>query len=319
MSSRDEFDIRLAFCFAAVAEERSFTRAAKRLNVAQPSVSEQVRRLEEQVGFPLFVRSSRKVELTPEGESFLALALQLVRVNDEAKAFIRRVRRRSAELLRIGAPPYSAEFEERTELIGRFMAEARQYSLDIVHAWNSELVGQLRRSEIDLAFVQGEVELSGLDHVMVHRSYAHFLVPAEGALASLDSIASEDLRGHSVVATLPHVDPATYNMYYKRFADCGALLVPTPEHHARTMEQFARTRRLVLLRFGHAPGHRRIIGDMMRIPSREDPPIIAEMSLVRRTERGSTALERFWQLAKERVASATPMSRLQTRAKSVRR
>lgn len=304
MSARNEFDMRLALCFAAVAEERSFTRAARRLGIAQPSVSEQVKRLEEQLRVPLLVRNSRKVELTAAGASFLPHAQLIANANEEAQGFARRLRRRSAELLRVGAPYYSAEFEERTELIGGFMTEAPQFALDIVHAWNSELVSQLRRNEIDIAFIQGNVELGGLTSVMVHRSYAHYLVPAENPLSQRDGLRVEDLDGQAIVSIMRHVDPATFDGYFQRFEDAGATLVPSPEPHNRTMEQFARTRRLILLRFGHAPGHKRAIGDMVRLPSCDMPAITAEMSVARRPEPGSAALERFWRLCTKRALSA---------------
>ena len=296
MAARNEFDLRLALCFAAVAEERSFTRAAKRLGIAQPSVSEQVKRLEEQLRIPLLVRNSRKVELTAAGTSFLPVAQLVAHANEEAQAFARRIRRRSAELLRVGAPNYSAEFEERKFLIGEFMTQAPQFSLDIMHAWNSDLIEQLRRNEIDLAFVQGRVETVGLQSILIHRSYAHYLVPAESALATCEAVRTEDLRGEKIVSIMPDVDQAAYEGYYRRFADAGAILVSTPEHHDRTMELFARTRRLTLMRFGHAPGHKRVLGDMIRLPSGDIPPIVAEMFVVRRPEPGSQALECFWRL-----------------------
>lgn len=293
---RNEFDLRLALCFAAVAEERSFTRAAKRLGIAQPSVSEQVKRLEEQLCVPLLVRNSRKVELTAAGTSFLPVAQLVAHANEEAQAYARRVRRRSAALLRIGAPYYSAEFEEREFLIGEFMAQAPQLSLDIIHAWNSDLIGQLRRNEIDLAFVQGRLEMTGLESILVYRRYAHYLVPQESPLAQLDNICAESLRGEKIVSIMPHVDQAAYDAYYRRLANAGAILVSTPEHHNRTMELFARTRRLALLRFGRAPGHKRELGNMVRVPSCDTPPLVAEMLVVRRPEPGSQALERFWRL-----------------------
>jgi DNA-binding transcriptional LysR family regulator len=62
----------------AVARERSFTRAAQRLNISQSAVSEQVRLLEDAIGFELFVRSGRGVELTERGRSFLYEAERVV-------------------------------------------------------------------------------------------------------------------------------------------------------------------------------------------------------------------------------------------------
>jgi len=70
--------------FLAVAETLNFTAAAKRLQIAQPPLSVQIRHLEEELGAPLFNRTNRKVELTPAGRNFLADAQDIVRRADEA-------------------------------------------------------------------------------------------------------------------------------------------------------------------------------------------------------------------------------------------
>ena len=62
----------------SVAKERSFTKAAKRLNISQSAVSEQVRSLEDEIGFPLFRRASRGIEVTERGRTFLYEAERLV-------------------------------------------------------------------------------------------------------------------------------------------------------------------------------------------------------------------------------------------------
>lgn len=59
--------------FKAVAEEKNFTRAAEKLAIAQPPLSRQIQDLEAELGTPLFIRSPHKVDLTPEGELFLAV------------------------------------------------------------------------------------------------------------------------------------------------------------------------------------------------------------------------------------------------------
>jgi Transcriptional regulator len=303
---RGAFDVRLALCFAAVAEERSFTKAARRLGIAQPSVSDQVKRLEEQLRVPLLVRSSRRVELTSAGASFLTLVQRIAQANDEAQEFAWTLRRRVGEVLRVGAPFYSAEIGERSRLIGQFMAEFPQFPLDIVHGWGLDLIAQLRRGEIDLALVQGNVDLSGLQSLIVHRSCAHFLIPHESPLAGFQVLSMADLAGYEMVSTLPHVDPAIYDAFFKRFADRGVTLVPSPEQHPQTMEQFARARRLILLRFGRQRGHRKPEGDMVRVPSAEEPPILSEILLVRRPDSGSAPLERFWALAGRLACADNP-------------
>src|SRR6476620_113878 len=72
--------------FVAIAEERSFTRAAERLWVAQPGLSTQIRRLEAELGLRLFERHTRGVDLTPAGELFLERARLALAAADAAEA-----------------------------------------------------------------------------------------------------------------------------------------------------------------------------------------------------------------------------------------
>jgi DNA-binding transcriptional LysR family regulator len=78
-----DLDIRSLRYFMAVAEELHFTRAAERLFIAQQALSREIRRLEHEVGTPLFVRSTRSVTLTPEGERLLVRARELIGLHDE--------------------------------------------------------------------------------------------------------------------------------------------------------------------------------------------------------------------------------------------
>src|SRR5512133_1087047 len=84
-----ELDLRLLRSFVAVAEELHFTRAANRLYVAQQALSRDIRRLESQIGVPLFARSTRHVSLTADGERLLAHARSLLALNDAAVGELR--------------------------------------------------------------------------------------------------------------------------------------------------------------------------------------------------------------------------------------
>ena len=81
---RAELDLRLLRAFVAVAEELHFTRAAARLFVAQQALSRDIRRLEQHLGVRLFVRSTRSVTLTADGERLLVHARGLLALNDAA-------------------------------------------------------------------------------------------------------------------------------------------------------------------------------------------------------------------------------------------
>jgi DNA-binding transcriptional LysR family regulator len=95
----ERLDLRLVDYFVAVAEELHFGRAAERLHIAQPSLSQQIRRLEQQLGVTLLERNSRNVHLTPAGKAFLREGRRALA---QAQRTISATRAAGAELLTIG-------------------------------------------------------------------------------------------------------------------------------------------------------------------------------------------------------------------------
>jgi len=88
--------------FVAVAEELSFTRAARNLNMAQPPLSQQIRDLEAEVGTSLFLRTHHRVELTPAGSLFLSDARDVLSRASDALEKVRRAARGEEGELRLG-------------------------------------------------------------------------------------------------------------------------------------------------------------------------------------------------------------------------
>ena len=95
-------ETRLLRQFIAVAEELNFRRAAERLHMAQPPLSQAILRLEQHLGYPVFERSNRKVSLTAAGTAFLATARQVLAALEQGVAETRRVAQGSAGHLRPG-------------------------------------------------------------------------------------------------------------------------------------------------------------------------------------------------------------------------
>src|SRR6516162_4565959 len=98
---RQRMELRHLKYFVAVAEELHFSRAAERLHVAQPAVSEQVRKLEEELGVRLLNRTKRKVSLTDAGAALLTEARRVLEHVDIARLATHELRHRSAARLRI--------------------------------------------------------------------------------------------------------------------------------------------------------------------------------------------------------------------------
>ena len=72
-------------CFLAVANTLSFAKAAEKMNISQPAITHQIKALENELNVPLFRRTTRLVEITPEGQSFLSDAQSMVAIAAQAK------------------------------------------------------------------------------------------------------------------------------------------------------------------------------------------------------------------------------------------
>src|SRR5579862_7057259 len=97
-------DLRTLAIFVKVAERRSFVRAATELGITQSGVSNAIKRLEDQIGTPLLVRTTRRVSLTDDGAAFFERCRQALAAIDEAEQVLKRAQFKPAGTLRIDMP-----------------------------------------------------------------------------------------------------------------------------------------------------------------------------------------------------------------------
>ena len=145
-------DLRRLKYFVTVAEELHFGRAAKRLHITQPPLSQQIQLLEHELDMMLFNRTRRRVELTSIGKVFLVEARALLKQSDDAVARTRRVQRGEAGRLSIGWMPWSV-LTPLPFMIREFCQRFPEVHLD-VHSLSAE--GQLEalhEGTIDAGFV----------------------------------------------------------------------------------------------------------------------------------------------------------------------
>jgi DNA-binding transcriptional LysR family regulator len=140
--------------FIAVAEELHFGRAAVRVGMAQPPLSQQIRRLEAELGVSLLTRTSRRVALTAAGSHLLEGARELLSRRAELKNAVRLVAGGETGILRLGFTPSSA-FGILPDIIRRFRAELPGVTLQIDDREGLDTGLALATGDLDLAIVRG--------------------------------------------------------------------------------------------------------------------------------------------------------------------
>ena len=133
-------DPKLMIAFAVIAQERSFTRAAERLRVAQPWLSARFAKLESLLGFRLLDRTTRSVTLTDRGATLLPVAEEMLRVSQQADRLSLQIGRTERQVLRIGAAPYTKVIRRRHELLSPVLLPAKTFTAQTL-GWSSRSAG----------------------------------------------------------------------------------------------------------------------------------------------------------------------------------
>jgi DNA-binding transcriptional LysR family regulator len=178
--------------FVAVAEELHFRRAAARLHMSQPPLSQQIRQLEEELGCRLLARTRRRVELTPAGESFLRDAQTILAELDSAVATARRIDSGQTGRLRIGFVG-SALVSFLPGIVQRFRAARPNVEIELRERSTIEQVDGLAAGLVDVGLVPLPVEEGDLHAEILLREQAVAALPAGHPLAALRRVPLERL------------------------------------------------------------------------------------------------------------------------------
>ena len=198
-----ELDIRSLRSFVAVAEDLSFTRAAARLFVAQQSISRDIQSLERRLGSPLFVRTTRRVVLTPEGRRFFAGAKELVALHD----------RIVDETLPIGRPIVVDLLSAGRRTGPRVLDAMRQAAPHIEFrsrygGATGMAIREVRAAEIDIAIGRadwvGRSRQPDVQHHLVRLEPLALMLPATHPLAGIGDVPVSELAGLEIDANPAH-------------------------------------------------------------------------------------------------------------------
>jgi DNA-binding transcriptional LysR family regulator len=151
-------EIRQLRAFLAIAEAKTFTAGARRVNVTQAAISMQIRQLEEEVGLPLFTRTPRRVIMTEAGEYLLERARRIMREHDSALAEIAEVAGAEHGRLRIGSASAMFATRQLPGILQKLKAKFPNAEISVTSGTSQTLVEKIMHGEVDIAFVSLPVE-----------------------------------------------------------------------------------------------------------------------------------------------------------------
>jgi LysR family hca operon transcriptional activator len=185
--------------FIAVAEEGSLTVAAeRRLHTAQPSLSRQIRDLEQEVGVALLMRSARGVELTPAGKVFLDHARLAIAQVEAGRDAARRAARPLKPVFAVGflSGQEVNWLAETTRLLG---AELQNIEMTVSSENSPELAEGLSAGRLDIAFLRHEPNHPELDYVTVGTEPFVVLMPSDHRLARHETVDVRELAKETFI------------------------------------------------------------------------------------------------------------------------
>ncbi|MEP7352030.1 MAG: LysR substrate-binding domain-containing protein [Acidobacteriota bacterium] len=213
--------------FVAVAEELNFTRAAERLDTAQPSLSQQIKQLEEYLGAPLLIRNKRHVELTEAGDAFLCEARDILERTDGAVQRMREVAGVQAAELSVAVAP-SAEVKVLPVLLPLVQRRMPGLRLVLHNLPTVEQKTAFANHSLDVGFLRGPVSLPG---VVVEPLLEEKLViglPSKHPLASKKRLRVEDLHQYPFIMISRKSSPELHDAVL-RFCEAFGLRSPVAQ------------------------------------------------------------------------------------------
>jgi DNA-binding transcriptional LysR family regulator len=209
--------------FVAVAEELHFRRAAERLHMSQPPLSQQIRALEGELGVSLLRRNRRGVELTPAGQELLQEARDVLAGVDRAVRAAQRVDRGDVGILTVGFVG-SAIYGRVPDLLRAFRDAHPDVEMQLRELTSNAQIAELRARRIDVGFLRPPIDAEGITVEVIQREPVVVALPADHPLAADDvgEIAIRQLRDESFV-TLPRSEaPGLSDATLRTLARAGA-------------------------------------------------------------------------------------------------
>ena len=206
--------------FLAVAQELHFGRAAARLYISQPSLSNQIQNLERTLGTDLFVRSSRKVELTPAGRALLEEAPLALAALERAAERARLAGAGVAGTIRLGYAPMAGY-----EILGAVLAAAERDSPNLTvvasERFSSDIAGRVLAGELDVGIALFPEPMRGVRSTPLRMEPLALLLDKDHRLAREDPVPVAGLENETILLFPRELAPGYYDCVVAACEQCG--------------------------------------------------------------------------------------------------
>lgn len=216
----ESLEFRLLKYIVAVAETCNFTRAAQRLFLAQPSLSKQIRDLEEEICFPIFDRSQSGVRITPAGEMVYAYAKETLRAREELLQMARAVSQGSVPPLRLGFSSFVngnllQEFKEN------YSRMFRNCPIQLSGGDPLQILQRINERSLDCAVLSMPIDNDLYCVQQISRSHMVVCMKTDDPLAHEPEIELRQIADRVKIFRAPELQPAAHKRLVEMFAEEG--------------------------------------------------------------------------------------------------
>jgi len=190
--------------FVAVAEERSFSKAARRVNIVQSGLSASIRALEQELGIDLFLRTTRRVDLTEAGRVFLAEVRRVQAAVQGARDAAASVRGMVRGTVHVGTMQKLAPLFDLPAVLARFRAEHPEVEIRLRQGSSTGLLAEVGEGRLDFAFLaQAGTPPRGLSLTLLGEDPLVFVCASGHPLAGRSRLTLADVAGQPFVESEP--------------------------------------------------------------------------------------------------------------------
>ncbi|QNI35884.1 LysR family transcriptional regulator [Edaphobacter albus] len=227
-------DIRLQMAAVTLAEEMNFTRAADRLRITQPALSKQIAELESRLGFVVFERDQKHVELTEAGQVFVRGCKDSLAILEKAIRTARATQEEIQPVVTIGHSPYVCPVLV-SALLSVNLPLYPSLRLRMESRFASELVHSVLSAELDIALLEEPIDSPLLTLVPLVTAPLHAVMSLDHPAAQQRSVSIEDFTNVGWMMFPKKANPALYDRLFESAKQLGVS--PIELHHYMTPQE----------------------------------------------------------------------------------